>query len=80
MYERELEEWEYPEPDDQDDDLSATLACPACSQSIYEDSVRCPHCGDYVTGSTTSVFAGRPWWYVVLALAGVAAAIVWLAL
>lgn len=47
--------------DDEDDDEAgdsadpALLPCPSCHAEIHEDSVRCPHCGDYVT------FNRRPW-------------------
>jgi hypothetical protein len=74
----ELEDWEYPAPDDTDDDASETIACPACNHPVYEDAVKCPHCGTYITIGATSVFAGRPWWFVILASAGIAAVIAWL--
>ena len=42
--------------DDQswDDDESDFLPCSECGQDIYEDSVRCPHCGNYITADTRS--------------------------
>jgi hypothetical protein len=78
VYERDLEDWEYPEPDDETEDASTTIICLGCGAAIYDDSVQCPYCGDYVTTGTTSAFSGRPWWFVVLAAAGIVAVIVWL--
>ncbi len=59
---------------DTDDDLSETVPCPQCGAEIYEDAVRCPACGTYVT-HTTSPWAGRPIWWIVLALLGILATI-----
>ena len=68
---------EYDDDDERDqyDDSSETIVCPACGADVYEDSPRCPTCGNYITPST-SPLSGRPQWYVLLALVGVAAAIV----
>ena len=47
---------------------SDTMACPSCGADIYDDSERCPFCGDYVVmraGATSS----RLWWRVALVLA-----------
>ena len=62
------------EPWDDDDDSSETVACPHCGAEMYEDSIRCPVCGEYVTHSTSALM-GRPMWYVLLGLAGVIAVI-----
>ena len=59
---------------DDDDDASETVSCPHCGAEIYEDSERCPQCGEYVT-SDTSAWSGRPIWWIVLGLMGVAAVI-----
>lgn len=60
---------EFPE-----DEEAETLPCPHCRAEIYEDAEQCPHCGEYVTHST-SVWAGRPWWWIVLGLLGIVAVI-----
>jgi hypothetical protein len=60
---------------DDDNDTSETLACPLCGADVYEDAIRCPNCGEYITHST-SFFAGRPWWWIALGIAGVLAVIV----
>ena len=53
---------------------SAVSECPKCGADIYEDAVRCPLCGEYVTHST-SVWSERPAWWRVLGLAGILAVI-----
>lgn len=55
---------------DWDDDVSETITCKHCGRDVYEDAPQCPGCGAYVTRST-SPFAGKPTWYVVLAVVGV---------
>ena len=42
------EEWE----DDwaSGDDEEPTIPCPYCRREILEDSVRCPHCENYLSG------------------------------
>ena len=77
MAEQELQDWEYPDADDAGD-LAETIACPSCGEAIYEDAEQCPSCGDYVTSRSTLVLADRPWWFVLLAVAGSVALVVWL--
>ena len=55
--------------DDQFDDESDTVVCPSCGAAIYEDTPRCPICGEYVTFSA-SPFSGKPAWWIVLGLLG----------
>ena len=50
-----------------DDDGSDTLPCPICGAEIYDKSVRCHSCGQYVTPGRP---AARLWWWTALALAG----------
>ncbi len=78
MRHRPLEDREYPDPDDGDEDDLDTLPCPECGKHFYEELEQCPHCGQYVTHST-SALAGKSWWYVALALLGVLA-VIWLSL
>ena len=75
------DEW-FEEPDDEreeyddldGDDESLTLPCPECGADVFEDAVQCPVCGNYITHST-SVWQGRPGWWIVLGLLGVVALI-----
>jgi len=37
-----------PQPGDLDDSSSDTLPCPACRMMVYDDTDRCPHCGQWI--------------------------------
>ncbi|OHB72868.1 MAG: hypothetical protein A2V70_04460 [Planctomycetes bacterium RBG_13_63_9] len=79
----ELRDDEFPDDDgddDYDDDNyddgpAETLPCGQCGAEIYEDAVRCPACGAYVTHNA-SIWSGRPPWWILL---GILAAILALA-
>lgn len=71
---RELEDHEYPEPDDQDDDSPETAPCPHCGAEIHEDAEQCPRCGEYVTGGSR-LWSNRSWWWVLLGTLGIAAVV-----
>ena len=58
--------WDRDEPDDNDG--PDTLPCPACGADIYDDSERCPVCGEYVVMRTGSG-PRRTWWWIALGLA-----------
>ncbi len=75
----ELRDDEFPDDNDLDDDLSETVPCPQCGAEIYEDAVRCPTCGTYVTHST-DIWTGRPLWWTALGLLGIAVLILTLLL
>ncbi len=57
------EEWTDAE-DDQEGDEDTTIPCPYCRRPIYEDSQRCPHCGNYISEEDAPA-ARKPWWIVV---------------
>ena len=62
--------------DDYDeDDSNDVRPCPACGAEIYEDSLRCPSCGNYITFGSLGPWSGRPLWWIVLGALGVAALI-----
>ncbi len=65
-----------------DDDAADTRPCPGCGADIYADAERCPACGEYLTasGGSRAAWASRPWWWVLLALAGIAAFVLFFAL
>lgn len=66
---------EYPDPSDWDDsDEVEEVPCSGCGALIAEDSVRCPICGEYVT-EDHNVWQGKPWWWIVLGVLGIAAMI-----
>ena len=71
----DLEDREYPDQDDCDEDDSDnsdldTVACPECHRQVYEEVEQCPYCGHFITHDTR-VWAGKPWWWIALALAGI---------
>jgi DNA-directed RNA polymerase subunit RPC12/RpoP len=75
---------EHDEPYDSDDEFdsdeeeqSLTIPCPHCGADIYEDSVRCPRCGTYLTPDTNP-WSGRPGWWILVGLLGIVA-LVWAA-
>jgi hypothetical protein len=73
----ELEENDWDEGEDaweDDESESAVSECPKCGADIYEDAIRCPLCGEYVTHSK-SPWSQRPIWWRVLGVAGVIAVI-----
>ncbi|QDU63745.1 hypothetical protein Pan216_46260 [Planctomycetes bacterium Pan216] len=82
MRDRPFEDREYPEPDNEDDDdlITQTVTCPSCGREVYEDAEQCPICGDYITPGSSSVFAGKPIWFVVIAILGIIAFILTFAL
>lgn len=62
--------------DEWDDDETETIRCSNCGEDVYEDAVVCPSCNEYVS-HRSSVFTGRPIWFILLGLAGVIA-VVWM--
>lgn len=68
----------WPEDEDQDasyddvddDDSPEWIACPECGADVYEEAEQCPECGNYII-HTTSVWAGRPPWWVILGILGI---------
>jgi hypothetical protein len=69
-----LEDREFPDEDELDDDLSQTVTCPECGADVYEDTPRCPHCGNYLGSPTHAITAGRGWWFA-LGIIGILAAL-----
>jgi len=62
----------------EEDELNLTVPCPSCRAEVYEDSPRCPSCGSYITHDR-SPWTGRPIWWIVLAVVGMAATLAVLA-
>ena len=71
-FDDEFDDGSSDERDFDDDDESELLPCPNCGAEVYEDALRCPVCGDYITFGT-NVWSGRYWWWIVLGLLGLAA-------
>lgn len=71
------DDWDDAHNEDDDDDY--TVECSECGTDVYEDAEQCPACGNYITHST-SVWSGRPGWWIVLGVLGILAVIFTLAL
>ena len=77
--------FEDPDWDDEDwsggedfgaDDESTTTECTHCGADIYDDSPRCPICGEYQVGSRSlTAWQGRPLWWKLGGLLGIFAVI-----
>ncbi len=73
----DLDDEDWDEGDDAWDDEdaeTATSECPKCGCDVYEDAVRCPLCGEYITHSH-SPWKSKPTWFRMLGLAGIIAVI-----
>ena len=61
-----------------EDDDSSTIACPYCRREIHEDSVRCPHCEQYLSDEDRPPPRKR-WWIVLGVLLALYAVYRWIA-
>jgi len=68
------EDWGEDYGDEEDDSDSPTTMCPKCGADMYQDAVRCPLCGEYVT-RVHHVWEGKPLWWKLVGLAGILAII-----
>lgn len=51
---------------DFDDDEVELLACPSCGARVYEETEKCPRCGDWIT--PIAAHARQPSWVRLVAL------------
>jgi hypothetical protein len=42
------EEWVEDEDEGEDDPEADLLVCPSCGARVYDDTEKCPHCGDWI--------------------------------
>lgn len=72
-------DWVEDDWDESEDDVDDyTVPCPACGEDVYEDAEQCPACGEYILApSLNSSYAwrNRPLWWILIAVAGIAAVI-----
>jgi predicted nucleic acid-binding Zn ribbon protein len=74
--ENSFDDVELPEEDmDTDNAGEDTHPCPYCREPIYEDAVRCPHCGNYLSREDAPL--RRPVWMIVGALICLVIAVLW---
>jgi hypothetical protein len=62
---------------DYGDEDDSTIPCPYCGKEMYEDSPRCPHCGQYISDEDTPPNR-TPWWIIVGVLLCFCAIAVWI--
>lgn len=62
-------------PEDEDDGPD-TIACPACGASMYDDSPRCPACGEYP--SREEFHVKKPTWILLTGILCLLIALTWL--
>ncbi len=57
------------------DDDSELLPCPSCGAMIYEETEKCPYCGEWVTPRN----AGQrmPWWVTIGGIIAIVAFLFW---
>ena len=62
---------------DEEDDEDSTVPCPYCRRSIYEDSPRCPSCGNYISEEDIAP-AHKAWWIILGVLLALLVVLLWL--
>ena len=70
----EDDSWDEELDGDGPDDQTTTTACLRCGAEIYDDTSRCPICGEYQVGERTlTAWEGRPLWWRLGGLLGIIA-------
>lgn len=82
-YEPEDDEYGDDLDDDHDSDLHDSspdyVPCPMCGEDVLEDADWCASCGNFITHST-SVWSGKPIWWIIAGMLGVLATLIMMAL
>lgn len=63
----ELEEREYPDPDEPDGAGEDTVRCPSCREWVYAQAEQCPYCGHYIRNEELAADR-KPLWVVAAAI------------
>ena len=74
-YLEDSDDWSDDDWGDGGDD--STIPCPYCGKEMYEDSPRCPHCGQYITDEDAPT-RRQPWWVILGVILCLCAAAVWI--
>ncbi len=67
--EDDLQDWEYPDLDDDDGDEPETIDCPNCSADVYDDAEQCPACGHYILAAESTkpvTMTHWVWWGMIV--------------
>lgn len=70
---RGLDPREFPEPDETD---AGHMPCPHCMAVIFDESERCPACGQYLSEEDTPL--RKPVWIIIGVLICLALAVMWI--
>jgi hypothetical protein len=73
---RDDDEWQPDDNDEESDGDEPTIPCPYCRREVFEDSPRCPHCGQYISAEDAPP-ERKPWWIIIGVLLCFAAIWVW---
>jgi len=76
---REEEEFDDSEGEDEfeaEDAEAELLACPECGAMVYEETQRCPQCGEWITPPAAASRAGRMW--LALVVLAIVALVAWM--
>ena len=63
--------------DEDDDPGGDQLPCPSCGAPVYDDTDRCPHCGDWIM-PLASAARSKSWVWIVAAVLVVIAMLCWI--
>jgi hypothetical protein len=70
--EDELQDWEYPDPDEDESGGSDTIVCPRCGTDVFDDAEQCPVCRHYILDAELrkplSVAGRWGWWGIVIVI------------
>ena len=66
---------EYPDDYDLNDDEVELLPCPSCGREVYEETEKCPYCGDWIMPRQAA--ARTPFWFRVVGAVVVVAFLLW---
>ncbi len=70
----DLDDDEFPQPDEADED---TLLCPHCRVPVFDEAEQCPHCGTYLS-EEDSPPQRKPWWIVAGTIACLLVVYLWI--
>ncbi|HUU83671.1 MAG TPA: hypothetical protein VM243_09225 [Phycisphaerae bacterium] len=71
----EEQDWT-PDLDEEQDSEADQLPCPSCGAMVYDDTDRCPHCGDWIMPLSASAGSRSGIW-IVAALLAIIGLLVW---
>ena len=71
------DDWDSDSDDTDEDGDEPTVPCPACRREMLEESIRCPHCGHYVSTEDQPP-EPKPLWVIATAVVCLLMALAWI--